>query len=153
MYTHTHVYTYSCKHTWELHHSDFWHWARDNEVCICLHFNAFQLASCHYDFPAVENALESTLPKLPMRSVISIELFVDNRHMYAVMYKRLRRGGGGGIWGFNPPPPPPHLIRYFFVCLSERLVMYNGYPYSVSGKLKIDHGMHATLPPPPPPLE
>ena len=42
--------------------------------------------------------------------------------------------GGGGV--NSPPPPPPPWIRIaFFFCLSERLVMDDGYPYSVSGKL------------------
>ena len=70
-----------------------------------------------------------------------------------------------------PPPPPPFGSEDFFFFsssffLSERLVMYDGYTYSVVWKIDpppppahrlfhawrgIDHGMHAMLTPPPHP--
>ena len=48
--------------------------------------------------------------------------------------------GGWAVRGVNPPPPPPPPLdpkTFFFVaCLLVReVVMYEGYPYTVSGKL------------------
>ena len=54
--------------------------------------------------------------------------------------------GGGVIWGlFKPLLPSPFGSEKLFLwggggvallfCFSERLLMYDGYPYSVSGKL------------------
>ena len=58
----------------------------------------------------------------------------------------------GGIWGSTPPPPL--WIKDFFFCLSERLVMYYGYPYSVSGKLTQKFwGQKKVSGIPPPPLK
>ena len=79
-------------------------------------------------------------------------------------------GGGHNI---KCPPPPPRfwgcmiihwnedpfvmrgaLRRGALSCLSERLVMYNGDPYSVSGKLTqeiLRSGKSVGVPPPPPP--
>ena len=54
---------------------------------------------------------------------------------------------------FNPPPPL--WIQIFFFCLSERLVMYDVYPNSVSGKLTQQFwGQKKSdgVPPPPQPL-
>ena len=62
-------------------------------------------------------------------------------------------GGGGGGSGVQPPPPPLLDPETFFFCLSERLVLYDVYPYSVSGKLtpKFWGWKKQSLPPPPPP--
>ena len=75
-----------------------------------------------------------------------------------------KSGGGGGGAGDMPPPPPPLIemrnlftwfltLWAFFFCLSERFVMYDGYPYSVSWKLSKKCRVwkkSVGVPPPPP---
>ena len=78
-------------------------------------------------------------------------------------------GGGGG--GGKPPPPGSEDLFFpsSFLCMSERLVMYDGYPYSVCEKLtqkfwgrkkkafqadkrhQSSHVCNVKPPPPPPP--
>ena len=55
--------------------------------------------------------------------------------------------GGLEFLGIDSPPPPPLLC----FCLSERLVMYDGYPNSMPGKLT-QHIKVLESPPPPPQL-
>ena len=60
-------------------------------------------------------------------------------------------GGGGVVGGSTPTPPPLGPFCVFFCCLSERLVMYDVYPCSVSGKLTREKKWRTPPPPPPPP--
>ena len=65
-------------------------------------------------------------------------IFTFNHNMMHVLTSSICGGGGGGGrgYGVQTPPPPFGSENFFsFFCLSERLVMYDGYPYSVSGKL------------------
>ena len=71
-------------------------------------------------------------------------------------------GGGELVLGGSPPPPPrirrpfPPFFFSLLACQRPGLVMYDGYPYSVSGKLtqNFEDGKNVleSSPPPPPTL-